>query len=1017
MRTTILCFFMALVIVNTFSQTQPNGLPPGLPPGYLDQIKKMLPPGTKLPSELTSPGQTEETVTLKPLIELPPEQEPQITPAPEYQTGNFPYNSGRNEAQRKAALFAVNDELQKKPFMLPTPESRPSQEYMLKMALERSKAARQKFNPAELSDYTKIVTWIPKFDGKNSYLLDAKKYSLIVSLATNFAPKPHFIIALAAAVFEIDPASVSGANNFASAIITAGELLQKTPAENKSMAIYQKDAESAYLYAIYASVREGNWTADSFTPAINMGNLCIDLGKYEEARSLFMVARLLKPASWDAALGLAAYFHAIKQPDKALAILEDDNLDRPMEQLLAVKSAKELKKTEKYAQLPLGSPEEVYKEGIDMIASEPILTSADFLAQFDQSERNKMRYFIEHLPETGSFSAPTISKLTQYSTVKAISGPQGISALSDFSERYGRFEFSSVTNTVKQQMEWLSKMGLKIDSGVNLDDVVKHPEKYGDRQLGKGKNIKVSGMSEFMKNIQEMKKQAESGQRDLAAGKTASTMALASRIDPYFTILGIDPEEYADPMNVMMQKHNFSVYNRKTNLYNGYLYSVCKKTKEQIDEITKQAQRKYAEMNERSAPEYKAFADQMHAEGIKDISMAPVEWKLRLHKIHMKYLPESNNIVETCYGSATNVASTAYVNRIKPMAEAYYYDVIRHVALISDTDVRDQKEALLRTTINSYLSKGLYTVLIAFSSGSYSDDWDCDCDIEALLKEREAEQAAKDEEENARIARNKNAKMIFDKKDIPESTQLWKKLDSYADITNYGFFKVRSSCARTTIILDTDKFPVYVPDFPRIFGTATTNEFTGETKVNGSTGFSAEKKFNGGSAKVNLDIKGGFTMDANNVIRDWFVTPSGKAELKVGNTTATVDGQVTIGPQGVKDYSVTGDINTSVKYGETTVKGGAKITISNGKVDTDFSAGIDQDFKTEVGGEANVAFEASTKRGCSLSGKVEQNFKTTQEFVDNSGLTQRAEDAGIPLPKLDSYKKKTLWSGKFEQKK
>lgn len=1015
MKTKVLCFLMALGMVNVFSQTQPNGLPPGLPPGYLDQLKKMLPPGTKLPSELTSPGQTEETVTLKPLIEMPAEPEPEFTPAPESQTGNFPYNSGRNEAQRKAALFAVNEELQKKPFILPTPESKPTQEYMLKMAQERSKAARQKFKPDELSDYTKIVTWIPKFDGKNSYLLDAKKYSVIVSLATNFAQKPHFILALSAAVFEIDPASVSGANNFASAIITAGELLQKTPAENKSMALYQKDAESAYLYAIYASVKESAWTAESFTPAINMGNLCIDLGKYEEARSLFMVARLLKPASWDAALGLAAYFHAIKQPDKALAILEDDNLDRPMEQLLAVKSAKELKKTEKYAQLPLGSPEEVYQEGINLIASEPVSTSADFLAQFDQSERNKMRYFIEHLPETGSFSAPTISKLTQYSTIKAISGPQGISALNDFADRYCRFELSSVTNTVKQQLEILSRMGLKIDPGVDLDDVIKHPEKYDDKQLSK--NVKVSGMSDFMANVQDMKKQAESAQRDLAAGKSASTMALASRIDPYFTILAIDPEEYADPMNVAMQKHNFTVYNRKINLYNGYLYSVCKKTKEQVEETIKQAQRKAAEMSARSAPEYKAFEDEMHAAGIKDISVASVEWKLRLHNIHLKYLNESNNIAETCFGSATNVASTAYVQRIKPMAEAYYYDVIRHVALISDPDVRNQKEALLRTQINSSLSSGLSTVLLAFSSASYSDEWDCDCDIEALLKEREAEQAAKDEEENARIARNKNAKIAFDKKDIPESTQLWKKLDSYADTTNYGFFKVRSSCARTTVMLDSDKFPVYVRDFPHIFGTATTNEFTGETKVNGGIGLKAESKNE--NVKAELNLKGSLTLDGNNSVKDWSVTPEAKVEVKVGKTTTTVSGDVTLDSNGLKDYSA--EINTKVKYGQTEVSGGAKATWdANGNLDTDFSAGIKQDFKNEMGGSGNAELTASTKRGCSLSGEVEQSLNPAQDLKkmanDATGLEGHAKEAGLPLPK-DTYTKKKLWSGKYETKK
>jgi hypothetical protein len=652
--------------------------------------------------------------------------------------------------------------------------------------------------------------------------------------------------------------------------------------------------------------------------------------------------------------------------------------NKPVSLMIAKKTAKALEKSEPYSDLPLESPDEVYEEGIKTMTSEPIMTSADFIAQIDQSERNKMRYFIEHLPPAGSYSVPKINKLTQYASLKAISSPQGVSALKDFVDKVGHFSISSAASTSKQQMDWLAKMGLKIDPGVDMEDVARNPEKYENLKP----NVKVTGKEEFMANLEEMKKQLQVAQKDLATGKTTSLTTIVGKIDPFFNILLIDPEQYADPMNILIQKVNFTVYIRKKQLYEGYLYSANKRAYRDVMDDVQKTQKKIAEASIMQAAELEAFEKQYNLakENYTGDNFPEAEWALRRHAIHSNYFNQFNNIAEIGYGSATNAASIAYIQHIKPAAEGYYYDVIRHIGLISDPSVRDQKDAELKSTINSAVTWALQTVMIAHGSFSYSEDWDCDCDIEALLRQREEEQAAIDEEENARIMRNKAAKAVFDSGEIPKSSPLWKKLDSFVDVTNLGFIKVRSSCAQTVVTLNTDILPI--PGIPKLFGSMTTSENTGATDYQGGIKVGIGVQKNGVNVGANIGLSGSVSTDGQGVVKDYSITPSADLSVKVGNTGVTVGGSLTFDQNGVKD--------------------------------SDFSAGVSQDFKNGYGTEGTVGFEASTKRGCSLSGKVAHDVSVKPPKDPND----KSNEDKIKLQDNTEGKifKKTLWSGKYELK-
>jgi hypothetical protein len=1013
------------------SQNKPGKPPTSMPPGFdLEQIKKMLPPGVTLPPEMVkamqqASGQTESEssgYTPETLVPIPPAPQyspnPNPKPSPTAAADYSPFGSGRDEAQRRLALIAVETELNAMQLLLPDPNSVPSVEYMLGMAAEMNGIARQKFRPEDLSDYTAIVNWVPRFDGMSPNRPRAKELSLAVALATNNFPRPYHNIALATAVFALDPASTTAAGNMGAAILSAGEMICEKDPSTEALAPYRRDAESAYLYAIQLSMKDDLWSEASLVPVINLGNLCIDLGKLEEARSLFMVARKIKPESWDAALGLAAYFIALNKRDKALAILEDDNLDRPMVTGLPIKKNKSLEKSDEYADLPPEAPEEKFEKGIEIMAAEPVMTSADFITQLDQSERNQMRYFIEHLPPAGSFQAPSIKKLTQYSTLKVICDPPGVSALKDFSEMLSVFSLKSFASTSNRQLDWLADLGLKIDPGVDMDDVARNPEKYMDKDMDP--NVKVTGKEEFLERMNQMRMEANKAKLDLATGNAASTIAIAGKLDPINIILQMNPDDYADPMNIIMQKMNYTVYNRKNHLYAGYLHSLNKRTYDQVTEIIAQCNRKMEELIKVRDAEQENFEQRKEAAEKEATesgnSFREAEWALIGHAIHVRFFNAANNAQETAFGSATNVVATTYMQRFKPNVEAYYYDVIRHIALISDPDVRSKEEADMRNSIYQALSWYLNTVLVAHGSFKYHDESDCGCNTEELIAAREAEDKAMEQEENDRLARNKQAKAVFDSGEIPESSPLFKKLDAFVDEYQLGLIKVRASCARTTVEVNTEWLSKAF-NLPASFKyKSTTSEFTGATTRNAGLSVGVKKDVGDAKVSANVNLSVDVSSDGNGVVKDYSVTAGANAGVSVKDFGVSAGGQFKIsGDQGgVKDYSVTASANTSVRYEKTTVSGGASVSYGSQGLASDFSSRVTQDFKNEMGTDGSASFEASTKRGCSVSGNVNQTINPAGVQVQKSAVDKMNKNTETKV-NIDFYKKE-LWSGKFEFK-
>jgi hypothetical protein len=305
------------------------------------------------------------------------------------------------------------------------------------------------------------------------------------------------------------------------------------------------------------------------------------------------------------------------------------------------------------------------------------------------------------------------------------------------------------------------------------------------------------------------------------------------------------------------------------------------------------------------------------------------------------------------------------------------------VALISDPEVRRQKDSEMRQAIYAELVYALNNVGAAHGSFKHHDEWDCGCNLQALLQKREAEEEARRDEENARILRNKAAKLAFDSGEIPESTPLFKKIDGYGFDFDYFFFKGRMSPARTVVHFNL-KLPV--PGSPELFASQSISEFTGAATYGQGIKVTLGAEQGGAKAGAYFNLSSSVTTDGQGVVKDYSVTAgTGLTVSGKGGTSLSVGGEMTFGPNGVKD--------------------------------SDFSAGVSRDFKNDYGGAGNVAFEASTKHGCKLSGAVEQTLEGPGDFINEAKEKAVGKDLADQIPTDDLFKQKREWPGTFSKEK
>jgi hypothetical protein len=837
-------------------------------------------------------------------------------------------------------------------------------------------------------EFARCVTWTPNFGVAPRTVSGAERErarqaSYSVAYAITHLDRPRFVVAYAAAIFALNPDGALEAENAASALVTSGERLYGTAASAPKLAACRDDAAVVYRYALACSVVDGKWTLRSLGILINLGNLYVDMKSPEQARPVLLAARAFAPHSWDAALALASCYMLQKKPELARAALEDKSVARSALYATMAKGSAQLEAVRGPDDLSPDSSEEECDAALKTFEGKETLTAADFVAPIDPSERDRMRRFVDNLPVQGSYRAPEINGLTQFSTLKSISTPMGFRALSDFQERLGMMYLPMFAHMIHGGTEMLARMGLNVKFNVDVDDVMAHPERYQNANI----DATVTGVEELKARAAAMKAQAEQMKAALESGNMAALARpspFALTVNPALAIHLLKPFDYANPMDVMMQQYNISMLALKSYAYNTSIYATNRRTRAVLEEIRERHAKNRAEiraMYELEMAQFQKRKAEAKRSGVNvDSDPGRTQWLLMEHNIHTRYMNEYNARAEYEWKEATMVAAKAYADKIKPRAERFYYDVFRHIALISDPEAREKKNREFEQMLILGVGQGLENVLGAFGSMPYVQEWDCHCDIGSLLadagrEEKELEQIRQEQE-----AREQQERRRFESGDIPPSSPLFQKLDAYATDLSIPFIPLlsgRVSLARTTFTLAA-KFPTSLS--PKASYTFTENAFTGATTHAAGLEISVRGKEGPLSGAATLNVQGSISLDGHGTVTDYTVTGAGTVKAGLGPGSGRIGAEI--------GYTSTGGLTTDVSGGLTAVLDGA------------------------YGRSTEVTIETSARRGSTLSVKAEQNLNPYSGEIDTFLKDVSKEYIGDKFPFSTSVKKE-LWSGKF----
>jgi len=754
--------------------------------------------------------------------------------------------------------------------------------------------------------FSRFVNWPVKFDGRSPDPARTSALTNDIAVLVSFCDARNFYLAGAAAAFSLDPANSTAAGNFAAAIVTYGadalETMPASPDKTRQLQPFRDDAIAVDRYALAL-----NFTAEFANEAnalpllVNLGNLYLDSARPEDARAAFLRALQIDPKSWPAHEGMAAYYLATGRRDLAQKELQH----RDCFPGSVRKAAEEQKKTEE-AVAPTVTPD----DGEDEIAAklarlqklEPA-TMADFIEEIDQSEANKLRYFVNHLAAEATYQAPDIHDLLQYSSLEAFSKPEPRALFDALGERWKtRHLVPLAARQAATQLDVLKALGMTVDLNVDLDDVARNPEKYQDADI----KVNVSGdekLAALLPQLEALEVQAKKEQRE---GKIDAALQVDQLVKGGLSVFMIDPHQYANPADIFIQKFNLAQLDKKLLAYQSYVRKVAEKLR--------LANRDTAERVKRETP----FVEKAFKGALKEVEeearakkWTEDEATVARHHVHELFYPQFNQIASRAWLEATEFANAQYLRKLKPNLEAMYRDCFRHVMLISDPDVRRRKESELTSALSAGISLSMTYVVQAYDIAHYTEPWSCDCSLDELQAARDRAQEALDEAAVQQRRRDRAASKEFKEGGIPESSGLYKKLDAYSATFSTPFCEGKIGIVKSSL-----KFKIGVKDKPNGAKAEATFEIASDHMRNKTTitgGLEASQKVETMDGRVGVEAKvwtkAVVTVDSDShVMQDWDVLAGASASGSVGTGNKAL-GSAAV--QGTVAYE------TSVMHGNT----------------------------------------------------------------------------------------------------
>ena len=769
------------------------------------------------------------------------------------------------------------------------------------------------------NEFKKAVNWTPTFDGTKNNPELAGKLSYDMAIFGVYAATPNITTALACAVFDIASNDVAAVMNLSNAIASFCDYNKDAAVRAKQKEIYA-DAETVFLYAIYGSIADGKYTVMSLSPLVGLGNLYLDMKKFEDARQKFETALQIDEYYLPAISGMEAYYEATKKTmpggfgEKAKkkpseigkAFNKIDENQKILKEDVKAESEEEL---------------ETYMNELCKIES---VTYADILENIDPQTAAQVRQNVNKINSRMKLIIPNLDALTaftrvgedNYTNIKATT-----EAVAEDLEHLTKYTLRMTMSHVNKGADMLENTGIDTKVSVSgmgsmnlselMRDATKNPEKYADAQIHVNEaELQRKAMAYGNSMLKTANKAVAGDKQEMEKLKKQ-----ASKLDPAAAIMAKNPFDYANSYDILIQQRNVPPMLAKTGALNAYMIKVLDKISKPLEEIREKFNREFKETTDK----YQAKLEKLKKDFKKKCDDAekayvptgdgecqdwspPAEWvaeyNLQRCDIEKEAAVEINAVINTAFAASTQVTTMAY-KKLERNIPRMYNSIMKHMVYISDEKYRNQQEDILIGTIATQLLAAITQVIGSYGYGfGYQDerlagggcsDPEYIAKLRAIIDERLAEQT--NEQILARRAKIHSLKNGV----IDEDCEFYKEqVKLYGYKQNFGFFTIDANDFRTK-----SGATIWIP-----FGTNLSATIGGqwtENHLNGQTTYdidakltakAGEKEIPGtmgkGKAEAKAEISGGTTFVVDTEGKIHFRDFRGGAEVSVSAAGATL---------------------------------------------------------------------------------------------------------------------------------
>ena len=654
------------------------------------------------------------------------------------------------------------------------------------------------------AEFKDAVNWRPLFDGKKKDYDLAAKLSCDTCIVGSMGRMGDMAVALACAAFDAASDDEMIAQNLGCSIAIFRDNNTDPAVRSRQKEIYE-DAATVLQYAISLSMTAGAHTKASLGPLTALGNLYLDMKKFEEAKNLFMTARKIDDSYMQAISGLMAYYKATNNPQFIPMMLAAAKKKPTGIGKAANKIEENNKKSEKLIKEGGEATEEELEKMIDLAETVEAPNHGDMFEFLNPRTAEKIISDMKGLQSMMKITIPNIHILTAFTDItedNQISVKCAVEAVKDdvrYLERYAKLHSRGMGNMAADIMENTGMGDFKY-MGMNFHDFMRdisnNPGKYDNIKNMPDAHLRMDNMEKFVREAQDSVRAMSSARQGFGDESTAALRIskVAAKANLLAFPLSLNPFEYSNPYDILIQQYNVPLLVKKKQVFDMYCITVLRKDGMVIADVQRNFAREHKRikdlfdrdmelLREKKEEDDRKAAESMGGEGVGG-GYAPGftddQYRQELHALHLKYYPQLNQCTKRYWLEATGVAARLY-KKLERNLPRLYKDLMKHIMVISDEKVRRQQEDQVVGMLATTLISAIGMVLDTYGNGEILRIEMCGCDTQDLERMREELRKETEKTEREMLQRQKAKQDSFKNSGIEANSATYLQVYSKAD--------------------------------------------------------------------------------------------------------------------------------------------------------------------------------------------------------------------------------------------